>query len=250
MKITDVEVLILRSDNLNENIADGSQEACIIKVHTDEGITGLGEVDSVPTIVKAIVEAPSSHSVSHGLKKLVVGEDPFEVEKIWEKMYQGTMYHGRRAAVIHAISGIDMALWDIMGKAVNKPVYKLLGGGFRKKIRAYASLLMPEKVAEVKRLTTSYVEQGYTAVKLGWGPLGQDEKQDVRLVAAAREAIGDDVDLMIDAGLCYNVNSAIRMGKKFEEFNLFWFEEPCWADNFDHYARISEAVNIPIAAGE
>ena len=124
-----------------EEKADGTQDALIVKIHTDEGITGIGEVDSSAHVAKAIIEAPTSHSLCHGLKTLLVGENPFQIERIWEKMYQGTIYCGRCGVVLHAMAGIDIALWDLMGKALDLPVYELLGGCYRKKVRAYASSL-------------------------------------------------------------------------------------------------------------
>ena len=115
MKITDVEAIIVKQKEI-ELIGDGSQDTVVIKVHTDEGITGIGEVDSSPYVVKAIVEAGTSHMVCMGLRDIVVGEDPFDVEKIWYKMYNLANYYGRRSVAIHAMSGIDMAIWDILGK--------------------------------------------------------------------------------------------------------------------------------------
>src|ERR1700694_4200521 len=117
MRITDVEALLLRQPDLDPTIADGSQDALIVRVHTDEGIVGVGEVDSLPSVVKAIIDAPPSHSIAAGLRSLVIGEDPFEVRRLWERMFRGSLYYGRRGAVIHAISGIEIALWDIVGKA-------------------------------------------------------------------------------------------------------------------------------------
>src|SRR5437016_154440 len=113
----------------------------LVRVTTDAGIVGYGEVDSSPTVAKAIIDAPVSHTISRGLRHLVIGEDPFAYERIWSRMYEGSIYHGRRGAAIQAMSGIDLALWDIMGKALEMPVYRLLGGAFKKEFRAYASAL-------------------------------------------------------------------------------------------------------------
>src|SRR3954447_6571985 len=116
--ITDVEAIILRQPDVDSSKADGSQDALLIRIQTDEGITGIGEVDSLPPVIKAIVDAPPSHSNASGLKSLVIGEDPLEIDRLWEKMYRGSIYYGRRSAAIHAMSGIDIALWDIKGKAL------------------------------------------------------------------------------------------------------------------------------------
>jgi len=148
LKITDVEAIVLRQPVLDEGIADGSQDDLVVLVHTDEGITGIGEVDSAPEAVRAIVNAPGSHAIANSLHNLLVGEDPSDVERLWQKMYRGLIYVGRRGIALHALSGIDIALWDIKGKAAGKPVYELLGGAQRDRVRAYASRLMPNTPEE------------------------------------------------------------------------------------------------------
>ena len=122
MKITDVEAIYLRLPQVKEQ-CDSGQDALIVKVHTDAGITGIGEVDSNPMAVKGAIEGPFSHTTASGLRQLVIGEDPFETEKIWHKMYRGNIYGGRRGAALHAMSGIDIALWDIKGKALGLPIW-------------------------------------------------------------------------------------------------------------------------------
>ncbi len=249
MKITDVKTYYLRSDVVRDR-ADSGQDALIVVVETDAGISGLGEVDSAPLAVKGAIEAPYSHAVTAGLRALVIGEDPFETEKIWHKMYRQNIYSGRRGIAIHAMSGIDMALWDIKGKALDMPVWKLLGGGFHSKIRAYASTLFGDSPAETRERGKRFVGQGFSAVKFGWGPLGQDEKLDLALVRAAREGAGEHADLMIDAGLCYDTRTAIQRARQFEEFRPYWFEEPLLPDNYEGYRRLSESTSMRIAAGE
>ena len=181
MKIVDVEAIILRQPTLDESIADGSQDDLVIRVHTDAGIVGVGEVDSAPEAVQALVNRKSSHAIAGSLHDLLVGEDPTDPERLWEKLYRGLIYIGRRGIALHALSGIDIALWDIAGKAAGKPVHELLGGAKRDKVRAYASRLMPDTVEETRDAVAELVEQGFTAVKLGWGPLGKDAKHDVAL---------------------------------------------------------------------
>ena len=203
VKITDVEAIVLRQAVVDDGIADGSQDDLVIRIHTDEGITGIGEVDSSPELVRALVQAPSSHAVATSLRDALLGEDPLDVERLWHKMYRGLIYFGRRGIAIHAISGLDIALWDIKGKALGKPVYELLGTPQRDRVRAYASRLMPDTPAEVTDAVAELRDQGFTAVKLGWGPLGQDPRRDVELAAAAKSAGGDGVEIMIDAGLGY-----------------------------------------------
>src|SRR4051795_10449128 len=122
MKITEVEAVILRQPAVDDAIADGSQDDLIVLVHTDSGITGVGEVDSSPEIVKAAIEAPNSHSNSIGLRHILLGQDPLDIAGLWQRMYRASVYFGRRGVAIHAMSGIDLALWDIKGKLENKPV--------------------------------------------------------------------------------------------------------------------------------
>ena len=134
MKITGVEAIFLRQTHVKAQ-CDSGQDALIVKVATDAGITGIGEVDSSPAAVKGAIEGPFSHTATTGLREAIIGEDPMETEYLWYKMYRANIYSGRRGIGIHAMSGIDMALWDIKGKALGLPIWKLLGGGFHKKLR-------------------------------------------------------------------------------------------------------------------
>ncbi|MBV9134997.1 MAG: mandelate racemase/muconate lactonizing enzyme family protein, partial [Chloroflexi bacterium] len=253
MKITEVEAIILRQPVLDESIADGSQDDLVIRVHTDAGIVGIGEVDSAPEVVKAVIDAPASHAIASGLRHVLVGRDPLEIEALWDAMYRAAIYYGRRGVALHAISGIDIALWDIKGKALGKPVSELIGPVQRTRIRAYASTLMPNTEDETRRKVSGLIDQyGFTAVKLGWGPLGQDAEHDVKLARAARVAAGDKVDVLIDAGLGYaaDAKTAIRVGKEFEQLGIFWLEEPFLPDELEAYAQLADEVNIKVAAGE
>lgn len=251
MKITDIETVIVRQPGGITLIGDGTQDTVIILVHTDEGITGMAEVDSAPYVVKAIIDMPASHSACCGLKDLVVGEDPFDVEKIWNKMYEFSYYHGRAAAVIHAMSGIDNAIWDIMGKAVGKPVHKLLGGAYQTEIAAYISILMPETSDEVKRLVDYHMKENYLGIKFGWGHLGQDLEQDLVLVRAAREALGPDKKLMIDIAMAWdNYKLAKKACKAFEEYDVYWVEEPFRVERAADFAKLRNETELNITAGE
>src|SRR4030081_1558700 len=143
MKITEVEAIVLRQPALDQAIADGSQDDLVVRVHTDAGIVGVGEVDSAPEVVKAVIEAPASHAIATGLRHVLIGKDPLDVEGLWQTMYRAAIYYGRRGVALHAISGIDIALWDIKGKSLGRPVSELIGGPRRTRVRAYASTLMP-----------------------------------------------------------------------------------------------------------
>lgn len=250
MKITDVKAIIIRQKEAIRLIGDGSQDSVIIQVETDAGITGYGEVDSSPYIVKAIIECPPSHVVCRGLRDIVIGQDPFDVEKIWEDMYTGSYYYGRRSVGLHAMSGIDMAIWDILGKALHKPVYKLLGGQFHKSLRAYASLLMPDTEKEAAEKADCYLGRGFQAIKFGWGGLGISEEQDIRLVKAARAAMGN-LGMMLDIGMLWGTPKyAIHMCQELARFNPYWIEEPVSPDDLSGLARISDCTSLNIAAGE
>src|SRR5208282_5874011 len=188
-------------------------ESLIVKVHTDEDITGVGEVDSSSLVAKAVIEAPLSHKICRGLAECVLGQDPFEIDRLIHRMYEGSIFYGRQGAVIQAMSGVEMALWDIFGKATKRPVYQLLGGGFRKKFRAYASILFGDTPDETERIGRGLVNQGYKAVKFGWGPMGLSEESDIAHVRAARKGLGPNIELMVDAGLCWDTATSIRRAR-------------------------------------
>jgi len=252
IKITDVEAIVLKIEGEIKGETNWTGDVVVIKVHTDEGITGIGEVDSSTFGVKVAIEVPvSKNKICYGLREILIGEDPLEIETLWEKMYRMSNWFGSRGVVMHAMSGIDIALWDILGKVTHQPIYKLLGGAFQKKIRAYASELFPDTVEEMIKITKTIVDSGYTAIKFGWNQFGKNEKQDLVLVEAARKTAGDQIEIMVDAGLCYkDVNQAIRMAKKLEDFNILWFEEPFPSDYIEGYAKLADAVYLQISAGE
>ena len=249
MKITDIETIVLHLPR-KENKADSSQDAVIIRVHTDAGIVGIGETDTHPTIAKAIIEAPFSHSDSQGMRDILIGEDPFNIDKLWKKVYKATAHYGRRGALIQVLGGIDIALWDIVGKATKVPVCKLLGGRFRDTIRAYASALFPQTRQALIEMAQAIVERGFTAVKFGWGGFGKDVSSDMELVAAVRKAVGPDVMLMVDGGECMDVAGATERAKRLEVFDVFWFEDPLRPDDLSSYAKLTRESPVRIAAGE
>jgi L-rhamnonate dehydratase len=258
MKITDVRVLILEAlgdygATATGEEAHGIKHLGIVRVETDAGITGYADLETQPHVARAIVDAPSQGAVAgfHGLRSILVGEDPLDIERLWDKMYMGSVYYGRRGAVIQVISGIDIALWDIIGKRLQLPIYKLLGGGYRDKVRAYASTLFrstPEGMSEACR---RYLDQGFTAVKFGWGVFGKDPEQDVQLVEAARRTLGN-ADLLIDTGwyIPRTAKEAIQMVRKLQPYRPFLIEEPLSPEDYEGYAQLAAAVETPIACGE
>jgi L-alanine-DL-glutamate epimerase-like enolase superfamily enzyme len=252
VKITEVEAIILRQPIVDGAIADGSQDDLIVRVHTDEGIVGIGEIDSAPEVAKAVLDAPNSHYIATGLRHVLIGEDPLDIDGLWRRMYMGSVYYGRRGVAMHAVSGIDIALWDIKGKKLGKPVSELLGEKKRDRVRPYASLLMPDTERAVEAQVERLVAMGFSAIKFGWGPLGKDEAHDVRLARAAKRAAGASVEILIDAGFGYGADAkrAIRVARKFEEIGIYWLEEPFEPDEFEAYAELADAVDIRVAAGE
>lgn len=249
MKITNVQAIALKLPEIS-SAADGTQDDLIIIVETDEGISGYGEVDTAPGVGKAVVDAYMSHGTCYGLKEVVLGCDPFDYEQIWNDMWSKTYYYGRSGPVMHVMSGIDMAIWDIMGKSVGKPVHKLLGGSYVRKVRAYASALMPENKETVKKMVEAYIAQGFTAIKFGWGPLGYDIHFDIELIKAARQAAGDKVDIMIDIGKRYRLKPAMYVAKALEQLNIYWLEEPLPAEDYIGYRKLTESTTMRIATGE
>jgi L-alanine-DL-glutamate epimerase-like enolase superfamily enzyme len=251
VRITDVEAIVLRQPEVDEGIADGSQDDLVIRVHTDEGLIGIGEVDSSPEVAAAVVDARGSHAIAHGLRQILIGEDPLDVEGLWQRMYRGVIFYGRRGVAIHAISGVDIALWDLKGKALGKPVCELLGTPVHDRIRAYASRLMPDTPEEVVGAVEELTGQGFTAIKLGWGLLGKDPDHDVRLARAACEA-ANGAEILIDAGLGYGADAATatRVALELEELGVYWLEEPFEPDEYEAYAELADGVDIPVAAGE
>jgi L-rhamnonate dehydratase len=225
----------------------GAVSNVVVKVHTDEGVHGVGNVGAGSPASMAVIE--------HHLGPLLIGQSPFDVERVWQAMYRHTLNLGRKGLVIEAMSALDIALWDIMGKATGQPVYNLLGGRTRETIRAYASQSYArEDLDELAQESRAYVEEGFTAIKMrfGYGPsegrAGMRRNRD--LVATVREAIGPDVDLMAEAYMGWDVNYAIAMIRMLDEYDLAWVEEPVLPDDVDSYRRIRQAVGVPISGGE
>lgn len=259
MKITNVEAVILESPFEN-NPPEGMEEAhgvkhcLLVKVSTDEGITGWSDVETSPHVGAAVVNAPESGAgVFEGLRTLVLGEDPFEVERLWDKIYRGTIYYGRRGVAIQVLSGFDIACHDIIGKAIGRPLHKILGGARRDRVRAYASTLFRSGPDAIKRACTTYLERGFTAIKFGWGVFGEDRKRDVALVAAAREAMGPDAELLVDPGWMVrrSPTEAIELIRALEPYRIFWLEDFLHPECYEGYARVKDAgIRTRIAAGE
>lgn len=248
MKITDVSVLAVGMP-LKEPLRWGvmwtyNRGAVLVQVHTDEGIVGLGEagfsvafVDSIRPIIEG------------QLKPLLVGQDPADIGGLWQKMFQATHMWGRRGMETYALSGVDIALWDLMGKATGKPVFRLLGA-HRTQVPAYwAPSLKPADV--VAKESEEAASRGFQAIKLRAG-LGLDE--DLRIMQAARKAAGDKMFITIDPNMAYDVHTAIDMTRRFNECRLGWVEEPILSRSLtqylDFHSRLGQAVDVPVSGGE
>lgn len=250
MKIVDVEVITLRVPPLDQDCEWG-EDAFIVRVITDKGLVGLGESDTSPLVAKAVIEAPTSNLYCSGLKALLLGENPLEIQKLWDKMYWSSNYLGRRGAGIHAISAIDIALWDIASQYYQVPIHILLGGKYREKIRAYGTFIPADTPDENKIIARQLKEKGFTSLKFGGGILGDNPVTDYELIKAVREELGDDFELQIDlASKWGNYSHSAHMFKKLEKFNLNWIEEPLLADDMKGYLRLGKLAVTKLAGGE
>ena len=254
--ITDVEVLILDSGaeygtRLPDGEWSGPRHSCLIRVSTDAGIVGYADVDSHPWVVKAIVEArPHIPAFCAGLRDAVVGQSVWDRAALWDRMYQHSWYHGRRGPALHAMSGIDLAVWDIAGRLSGRPVYDLLGGRRRDRVLAYASTLFCETPAEMRAAARGYVDRGFRAIKFGWGPYGRDLPLDRERIGAARAEVGPGVRLMVDGYISGDLAEVTRFVAALEEFDLTWVEEPLPADRPGDLAQLGRDAPVRIATGE
>lgn len=218
----------------------------LVAVHTDEGLTGVGSVFTSDDLVMGALGV---------LEPLLLGEEALEPERVSEKLHQHTFWQGRGGAITHTISGIDIALWDLLGQATGQPVGRLLGGRYREWVRPYASLLMdqPERLADH---LTQLKGEGFRAFKIGWGPFGRVSKElDEAIVRAARDAIGDEAMLMVDPGGSdafwpNGYSWALRTADMLVSYGVDWFEEPLSPDALDDYVALRRATRVPIAGGE
>ena len=219
----------------------------LIAVHTDAGITGYGSVFTDGRLVQAALQV---------LEPLFLGENALEPERVTEKLHQNTFWMGRGGSLTHAISGIDIALWDILGKVTRLPVGRLLGGRYRTRVQPYCSLLMeqPERMSDV---ITPYRKQGFKAFKIGWGPFGRamDSALDREIVRAARAAAGPDAKLFVDAGASdahwpHGLKWAMRTSEMLADYDIGWFEEALKPDAIDDFCDLRRSSPVPIAGGE
>jgi L-alanine-DL-glutamate epimerase-like enolase superfamily enzyme len=262
MKITAVELMVLRSSEAYSNPPDAAEPTGpgymgLVKVTTDAGICGYSDVETCASVAKAAIDAPrwsaeAGMECFDGLASLLIGENPLETDRLWYRMYRGSVYYGRRGVALQAISAIDIALWDIAGKFYRQPIHILLGGKWRDRVRAYASTLFRPTPEAMCAASKHYLDQGFTAVKFGWGGFGNDSSLDVRLVEAARRALGDRNDLLIDTGWFVErtPKQAIQVVRSLEPFRPVFVEELLHPEDYGGYRQVADAVETMIACGE
>jgi L-alanine-DL-glutamate epimerase-like enolase superfamily enzyme len=190
------------------------------------------------------------HEMMAGLRHVLVGTDPRDTDGAWARMRMATLNYSRDGATLQAMAAVDLALWDIKGKALGRPVCELLGPVLRRSLRAYVSHPLGATLAETAGFARALTDRGFTAVKFGWHPLGPDGERDEAIVRTLREAVGPEVDLLLDGGLAWDADTAIERCRRFAPYGLFWLEEPLTPYDFAGYARLAAATDIRIAAGE
>jgi L-alanine-DL-glutamate epimerase-like enolase superfamily enzyme len=218
----------------------------VVEIFTDDGHVGIGNAALAPPLTKQVIDLY--------LKPLLIGADPWDIEFLWQHMYRKTLAFGRKGIGMTAISAVDIALWDILGKSAKQPVYRLLGGRTKPRIPVYASRLYSIELAELAAEATRYKDEGYQAMKLrfGWGPAdgAAGMQRNLDLVRTVRKAVGDGIDVMADAYMGWTLDYAKRMLPLLEPFGLRWLEEPVIPDDLHGYAELRSWGRIPIAGGE
>lgn len=262
MKITDVRASILAADgpvwmDAVNVLGRGPRTCVLVEIETDAGLTGVAEADSMgrPEVVKLIVEAD--------LRPMLVGQDPALIERLYDMMYRRLFPRTRRGPVMAAMSGVDIALWDLAGKATGRPVYQLLGG-YRDRVRAYASggfYQEGKTIDDLVREMAGYVARGFTAAKMKIGRQPHELLADAHLcrtslaedlerVRAVREVLGPDRLLMVDVNRCWDLPTALKMGRRLEQLDVYFLEEPLSPDDVAGSARLAAALDLPIAGYE
>jgi D-galactarolactone cycloisomerase len=247
MKITDVRTIRLRAEIPSEGQVfsrsgiRNSRSATLVQVETDKAITGLGSCSGNGELIEFIVV--------NVLKPLLIGMDPTEIDAIWDKAYVrgGHKEFGTRGIGVVALSGVDIALWDILGKVRGVPLYQLLGGKCRDKVPVYATALYPEEPSRVAKRARGFAEQGFHGVKI---KVGFDLDQDTRIVRAVREELGKDFVIMTDANQGYTLDVALKAADAFAECGAYWLEEPLFVEDIEGHATLREKGKTPIAVGE
>jgi L-rhamnonate dehydratase len=218
----------------------------VVEIFTDDGLLGIGNAALAPPLLKQTIDLY--------LKPLLIHQNPWDIEFLWQHMYRKTMAFGRKGIAMAAISAVDIALWDILGKSAKQPVYRLLGGRTKPRIPVYASRLYSVELNQLAAEAKRYKDEGYQAMKLrfGWGPTdgAAGMQHNLALVRTVREAVGDGIDVMADAYMGWTLDYAKRMLPLLEPFHLRWLEEPVIPDDIHGYAELKSYGRVPIAGGE
>lgn len=252
MKITHIEAIHMRIEDPHIGLFDGSYDNCVIVVRTDEGLTGFGETESLAPAIQAIIHGPSAHNHARALKDVLVGCDPSDPQELWRRMYQATDYIGRRGLVMHAIGGIDLALWDIRGKMLGKPVHSLIGGARRDRLPAYGTIYPIERTPDdVKRQVQAGKQKNLRAFKLCADPWWMEDLALTRsLLLAARDEAGSDARLIVDAALSYRTaEEGLRLLPVLREAGVWFLEAPLPLDDVDGHARMA-GRGLPLGVGD
>lgn len=249
--------MVVEKPSIDVTAADAMQDAFVVRVRTDEGIVGYGEGNHTPRAMKALVDSPGSHSWSQGIKDLLVGQDPLRPERLWDLMYRSTAMSGRRGLLVAVLAAIDVALWDVKGKAEGKPVHELLGGASGSQVAPYSTVYTgPLEWKDTLRRTTEMIDRaralGFRAVKIE--PLDDctpTNRNIVELAEAAREATGDGMELLVDVGhRWHTAKEALRVLRELEAYDIGMIETPLWLDDIDGYREVSDRSAVPVAVGE
>ncbi len=252
MKITGIEAIHLRAEDPLIELFDGSYDDCVLVVHTDSGLTGIGETESMAPAVQAIVRGPSAHNHARALSAVLVGADPSDLAELWHRMYEATDYIGRRGLAMHAIGGIDLALWDLRGKIENKPVHALLGGAQRDRLPAYGTIYPMARTPEgVRDQIAEGQAKNLRNFKFAADPWWLDDLALTgSLLTAARKQAGDEAHLIIDAALSYRTaEEGARLIPYFREVGIWFLEAPLPLDDVDGHLEMSRH-GLPIGVGD
>jgi len=252
MKITAVEAIHLRAEDSLIELFDGSYDDCVLVVHTDEGLTGIGETESMAPAIQAIVRGPSAHNHARALSDVLVGADPSDPVELWHRMYETTDYVGRRGLVMHAIGGVDLALWDLKAKIEGKPVHELLGGKRRDRLPAYGTIYpMAQTPLEVSAQVADGQAKNLRNFKFAADPWWlEDIALTGRLLAAARNQAGPDAHLIIDAALSYRTaDEGLRLFPIFREVGIWFLEAPLPLDDVEGHLEMSQH-GLPTGVGD
>ncbi|HVZ83504.1 MAG TPA: mandelate racemase/muconate lactonizing enzyme family protein [Terracidiphilus sp.] len=252
MKITAIEAIHLRAEDPLIELFDGSYDDCVLVVHTDEGLTGIGETESMAPAIQAIVRGPSAHNHARSLSAVLVGADPADPVELWHRMYESTDYVGRRGLAMHAIGGVDLALWDLRGKMEGKPVHELLGGARRDRLPAYGTIYpMARTPEEVRDQIAEGQAKRLRNFKFAADPWWlEDIALTGRLLAAARAQAGDAAHLIIDAALSYRTAAeGLKLFPAFRDVGIWFLEAPLPLDDVEGHLEMSRH-GIPIGVGD